>query len=100
MTATRTTNAAGAHALSDAAARHALIGRLHRAEGQLHGVAAMVEQGRPCNEVVVQLMAVSKAVERAALQVVTENLRECVASGDLDLSTLADDLAGLLRPMA
>lgn len=87
------------HALSDAQAKRALISRLHRAEGQLRGVATMIEEGRTCADVVVQLSAVGRAVDRLALALVTANLRECIAHGDLDVDNLADDLDALLRPL-
>jgi DNA-binding FrmR family transcriptional regulator len=88
------------HALQDEQARRALISRLHRAEGQLRGVAAMIEEGRTCADVVVQLAAVGRAVDRLALALVTANLRECAATGDLDVDSLADDLDALLRPLS
>ena len=39
--------------------------RLRRAEGQLAGVLRMIEEERDCREVITQLAAVSKAIDRA-----------------------------------
>ena len=44
----------------------AVLNRLRRAQGQLSGVIAMIEQGRDCKEVVTQLAAVSRALDRAS----------------------------------
>ncbi len=56
----------------------AVIARLRRARGQLDGVIAMVESGRPCEDIVTQLSAASKAVDRAAFTVVSCGLTACI----------------------
>lgn len=58
-----------------------VLNRLRRAQGQLAGVIAMVEDGRECRDVVIQLAAVSKALDRAGFKMVATGLREC-AAGD------------------
>jgi DNA-binding FrmR family transcriptional regulator len=52
--------------------------RLRRAEGQIGGVIRMVEDGRPCEDIVHQLAAVSKAVNKAAFGLITAGLSECI----------------------
>ena len=56
-----------------------ILHRLRRAQGQLAGVIAMVEQGRECKDVVIQLAAVSKALDRAGFKLVASGLRACAA---------------------
>jgi DNA-binding FrmR family transcriptional regulator len=64
----------------------AVLNRLRRAQGQLAGVIAMIEQGRECKDVVTQLAAVSRALDRAGFKIVATGLRECMTgktdSGD------------------
>ncbi|MGV9747221.1 metal-sensitive transcriptional regulator [Rhodococcus zopfii] len=55
-----------------------VLNRLRRAQGQLNGVIAMIEQGRDCKDVVTQLAAVSKALDRAGFKIVASGLRECL----------------------
>lgn len=59
----------------------AVLNRLRRAHGQLAGVIAMIESGRDCKEVVTQLAAVSRALDRAGFKIVASGLRECL-TGD------------------
>lgn len=59
-----------------------VINRIKRAQGQLAGVLRMLEEGRECEDVVTQLAAVSKALDRAGFAIVASGLRECLASGD------------------
>ena len=59
-----------------------VLTRLKRARGQLDGVIAMIEDGRSCTEVVTQLAAVSKALDRAGFKVVATGLKQCWESPD------------------
>ncbi len=69
-----------------------IVNRLRRAQGQLGGVLAMIDDGRDCEDIVTQLAAVSKAIDRAAFAVIAKGLRQCVMQGsetsDLDTSKL------------
>jgi len=58
-----------------------VLNRLRRANGQLTGVISMIEQGRDCREVVTQLAAVSRALDRAGFKIVATGLRQCL-TGD------------------
>jgi len=60
----------------------ALLNRLRRAQGQLAGVITMIETGRDCKEVVTQLAAVSRALDRAGFKIVASGMRQCLAPGD------------------
>lgn len=75
-----------------------IVKRLRRAEGQLSGVIRMLEEGRECEEIVTQLAAVSKALDRAGFAIVATGLRQCVAQSAADDSTASTpDLAALER---
>ena len=62
----------------------AVLNRLRRAQGQLAAVIGMVEDNRDCRDIVTQLTAVSKAIDRAAFKVVAINLRACVSGENPD----------------
>ena len=55
-----------------------VVKRLRRAEGQIRGVIAMLEDGRDCADVVTQLAAVSRALDRAGFKIIATGLRQCV----------------------
>jgi DNA-binding FrmR family transcriptional regulator len=58
------------------------INRIKRAQGQLAGVLRMLEEGRECEDVVTQLAAVSKALDRAGFSIVATGLQQCLTEGD------------------
>lgn len=55
-----------------------VVKRLRRAEGQIAGVIRMIESGRECADVVTQLAAVSRALDKAGFKLIATGLRECV----------------------
>ncbi|KUI48042.1 hypothetical protein AU198_04900 [Mycobacterium sp. GA-1199] len=65
-------------AVADGDSFTAVLNRLRRAHGQLAGVIAMIEQGRTCQDVVTQLTAVTRALEKAGFKIVATGLRECL----------------------
>ena len=56
-----------------------VLNRLRRAQGQLAAVIAMIEAGRDCKDVVTQLAAVSRALDRAGFKIVAGGMRQCLA---------------------
>lgn len=58
-----------------------VVNRVKRAQGQLAGVLRMMEEGRELDDVLNQLKAVTKALDRAGYAMVTSDLRRQVASG-------------------
>ena len=58
-----------------------VVKRLRRAEGQIRGVINMLEEGRDCADVVTQLAAVSRALDRAGFKIVASGLQQCIAEG-------------------
>ena len=76
--------------------------RLARIAGQVNGIREMVEEGRPCEEVLVQLSSASRALTQAARLVMTEHLEHCVAEGFAtgDEAAVIENLAKALEQFA
>lgn len=60
----------------------AVKNRVKRAQGQLGGVLRMLEEARDVSDVVVQLKAVSRALDRAGFAIISADLRRQVAEGE------------------
>ena len=56
-----------------------LLKRLRRIEGQVRGIAQMVEEDRYCIDVLTQISAATKAMQSVALGMFDDHLRHCVA---------------------
>ena len=55
-----------------------VVDRLARIEGQIRGVSKMIQEQRPCDQVLVQVMAVRAALEKVAATVITAGIDECL----------------------
>ncbi len=73
----------------DEQAAKEIVNRLRRARGQIDGIIAMIEDGRSCRDVVTQLAAASRALDRAGFKIVASGLRQCLIGegGEQEMST-------------
>jgi DNA-binding FrmR family transcriptional regulator len=55
-----------------------IITRLRRIEGQVRGLARMVEESKPCDELLTQLLAVRAALDKVGLEMVYRYLDLCL----------------------
>lgn len=56
-----------------------VVVRLRRVEGQVRGIIDMIESGRECRDVVRQISAASRALDRAGFKLLASGLRTCLA---------------------
>lgn len=56
-----------------------LTKRLRRIEGQVRGLQTMLAEDRECADVVTQVAAVSKALDRVGLKLIASGLTYCVS---------------------
>jgi len=62
------------------------VRRLRRAEGQIAGVVRMLEEGRDCRDVITQLAAASKAIDRAGFQLMASGMKQCLTEPGGDMT--------------
>jgi DNA-binding FrmR family transcriptional regulator len=53
--------------------------RLRRAQGQVGGLIQMIDEGRDCRDVIIQLAAVSRALDRAGFRLIASGLERCLS---------------------
>jgi CsoR family transcriptional regulator, copper-sensing transcriptional repressor len=85
--------------------KNELLKRLARAEGQVRGIARMVEEDRYCIDILTQLPAADTALESVALAILDDHVKHCVAgalaSGDeTDATAKVDELLAAVRRFA
>jgi DNA-binding FrmR family transcriptional regulator len=80
-----------------------LLTRLARVEGQVRGVCRMLDEGQYCIDVIDQITAARRALDRVALLVMRRHLNTCVkkrmaAGGGEDMTKeLVDSIDRFLR---
>jgi DNA-binding FrmR family transcriptional regulator len=69
-----------------------IVNRLAYIEGHIGGVKRMVQEGRPCPDVLIQILAVRAALAKVAKLLLTDHLEHCVldsvADGDVEAHLL------------
>ena len=76
-----------------AASKAQLLNRLRRVEGQVRGIAGMVDDERYCIDVLQQISAAQAALDKVALALVDAHVRNgVVTAGDGDRTALVDEL--------
>lgn len=71
--------------------KDAYLKRLRRIEGQVRGIAKMIENDEYCIDVLTQVSAATKALEAVALGLLDEHLRHCVAQAAAEGGAVADE---------
>ncbi len=56
-----------------------LLPRLRRIEGQIRGIARMVEERRYCIDIIQQLTAARKALDQVSLKIMKGHINSCVS---------------------
>jgi DNA-binding FrmR family transcriptional regulator len=79
--------------------------RMRRIEGQVRGVAKMIEDDKYCIDILTQVSAVTKALQAVSLNLLDEHLAHCVVAAvetggsekDLKLREASEAIARLVR---
>ena len=82
--------------------RRQLFNRLSRIEGQIRGVKGMVEKNAYCTDIIMQVMAISAALNAFNRELVETHIRTCVADdvragNDEKIDELIDTLRKLMK---
>jgi DNA-binding FrmR family transcriptional regulator len=59
-----------------------VVARLKRVQGQVGGIVRMIEEGRDCSDVVTQLAAAARALDRAGFKIISTGMRQCMVESD------------------
>ena len=59
----------------------AVTNRMKRIEGQIRGIIRMVEQDKPCEEILIQIGSVKSALHKAGQVILEGHLHHCVVDG-------------------
>jgi len=70
--------------------KDAYLKRMRRIEGQMRGIAKMIENDEYCIDVLTQVSAATKALQAVALGLVDEHLRHCVSQAAAEGGQIAD----------
>ncbi|QEW03372.1 metal-sensitive transcriptional regulator [Microbacterium lushaniae] len=99
MSATTDEDRPGGGDAETQAQQRRIVNRLRRAQGQLAAVVNAVDSGADCRDVVIQLSAVSKALDRAGYAIIASAMRSCLTD-PTDDSVTPEELEKLFLTLA
>ena len=67
-----------------------VINRLRRIEGQVRGLVEMIQEGRSCEDVALQMSAARKAMDKAFYRMMACSVMEAVAVSDSEEQTIRE----------
>lgn len=78
-----------------------VLKRLSRAEGQVRGVARMVEDDKYCIDIMTQINAAQAALDKVAIELLRDHAKHCIANAKSgkDQDDKADELVGAVNRM-
>lgn len=79
-----------------------VLKRLKRAEGQVRGVARMVEEDKYCIDVLTQISAAQAAIDKVALELLRDHARHCLSNDSVmahGSGDKAEELVGAISRM-
>ncbi|TQO18781.1 DNA-binding FrmR family transcriptional regulator [Rhodoglobus vestalii] len=85
---------------TDIEAHKKIVNRLRRAQGQLGALITTVESGAGCADVIHQLSAVSKALDRAGFLVISGAMKECLVNPGAERSPQPDEIEKLFLSLS
>ena len=78
--------------------KDAVLKRLRRIEGQVRGIERMVEENRYCIDVVTQVTAIQAALDKVALELLSDHAAHCVVGAtDGDQQAMTDELMAAVK---
>lgn len=78
-----------------------VLKRLKRAEGQVRGVARMVEDDKYCIDIMTQINAAQAALDKVAIELLRDHAKHCIANAttEKEQGEKADELVGAVNRM-
>ena len=77
-----------------------MLARLRKVEGQIRGLQKMIEEERACSDVITQVVAASKALDKVGFMVVSHSIKDCAArsleTGEDPSAVLGDAIKTLI----
>lgn len=75
-----------------------IVNRLSRIEGHIRGVKTMVQEHRPCPDVLIQVAAVRGGLDKVARMILDEHLSACVARA-VDEGNIEEEVEALKKAL-
>lgn len=70
--------------MADQEAKKKIINRLKTIKGHIQGIENMIESGKSCNDVLIQIAAVKQSIHKVGLAIMEEQASTCLTDESMD----------------
>lgn len=74
-----------------------IVNRLKTIKGHIAGIEKMVEEGKPCDEILVQIAAIRSSVNKVGLAILENNAESCLMKTDENGKVNQEDVMKIIQ---
>jgi DNA-binding FrmR family transcriptional regulator len=74
-----------------------VLNRLKTIKGHIAGIEKMIEEGKPCSDILVQLLAVKSSVHKAGIVVIESHAVDCLKSDDKNKCVSREEVENVIK---
>lgn len=63
--------------------RRDIINRLRTIKGHIQGIEKMVEEGKPCDDILLQITAIKSSIEKVGMIIIEDHAKECLIKDNI-----------------
>ncbi|MBN2899665.1 MAG: metal-sensitive transcriptional regulator [Clostridia bacterium] len=76
-----------------------IINRLKTIKGHIAGIERMIEEGKPCNEVLLQIAAIKASVHKVGLVIMEESAMDCLIPNEEDGRVNREEMENIIKTL-
>jgi len=77
--------------------RKKIVNRLRTIKGHIAGIEKMVDEGKPCDEILVQIAAIRSSVNKVGLAILENNAETCIMTQSEDGKVDQDEVRKVIK---
>ncbi len=78
-------------------ARRDVINRLKTIKGHIQGIENMVEEGKSCQEVLLQIAAIKSSIEKVGMKLIEDHARDCLIKEDITSDEVDEVVRNIIK---
>lgn len=79
--------------------RKDIINRLRTIKGHINGIEKMVDEGKECSDVLLQITAIKSSIEKVGLLIIEDHAKTCLIKDDLSSEDAENIIQNIVKFM-
>ncbi|SCY67328.1 metal-sensitive transcriptional regulator [Alkaliphilus peptidifermentans] len=83
--------------MEDKEVKKDIINRLKTIKGHIQGIENMIEEGKECHEILLQVNAIKSSVEKVGLLIIEDNAKECLIKDNISSEEVENIVKSIIK---